>query len=247
LANDTSFGVGYAPMTALELLVLRTERLLNGPSRRSHHPAWGEDIKVMGIRHGGAVRLTIACALIDRHLSTLDDYLAETTAIRHKVQDLAADCGFEDCQVRVNAGDDLSSGSVYLTVTGTSAEAGDDGEVGRGNRPNGLITPYRPMSLEAAAGKNPVSHVGKIYNVLARQIAETIVATMPEVFAAQCFMVSEIGTPVTTPAIIHVRLAMRDGSPVSRLEGAVGAIVSQELQGVAQLADRFMAGTVELF
>ena len=43
--------------------------------------------------------------------------------------------------------------SVYLTVTGTSAEMGDDGQVGRGNRPNGLITPYRPMTLEAAAGR----------------------------------------------------------------------------------------------
>jgi S-adenosylmethionine synthetase len=51
--------------------------------------------------------------------------------------------------------------TVYLTVTGTSAEAGDDGEVGRGNRVNDLITPYRPISLEAAAGKNPVTHVGQ--------------------------------------------------------------------------------------
>jgi S-adenosylmethionine synthetase len=42
-----------------------------------------------------------------------------------------------------------------LTVTGTSAENGDDGQVGRGNRINGLITPYHPMSLEATSGKKP--------------------------------------------------------------------------------------------
>jgi S-adenosylmethionine synthetase len=247
LANDTSIGVGYAPMTALELLVLRTETLLNGRPRASIHPAWGEDIKVMGVRRDTAVSLTIACAMIDRHLANLDDYLAETTAIRRKVQDLAADCGFDDCQVRVNAADDPTSGSVYLTVTGTSAEAGDDGQVGRGNRANGLITPYRPMSLEATAGKNPVSHVGKIYNVLARHVAEAIVSTMPQVSAAQCYMVSEIGKPVTTPAITHVRLAVRDGRPVSRLKRAVGEIVSRELQGTAALVDRFVAGTIELF
>jgi len=48
-----------------------------------------------------------------------------------------------------------TSETAYLTVTGTSAEAGDDGQVGRGNRANGLITPCRPMSLEAVAGKIP--------------------------------------------------------------------------------------------
>ena len=136
---------------------------------------------------------------------------------------------------------------MYLTVTGTSAEAGDDGQVGRGNRANGLITPYRPMSLEAMAGKNPVSHVGKIYNVLARHVAEAIISTMPQVSAAQCYMVSEIGKPVATPAITHVRLAVRDGRPVSRLKHAVGEIVSRELQGTAALVDRFVAGTIELF
>jgi S-adenosylmethionine synthetase len=130
LANDTSFGVGYAPMTALELLVLRTEMLLNGRPRTSCHPAWGEDVKVMGVRRDAAVSLTIACAMTGRHLANLDDYLAETTTIRHKIQDLAAKCGFDDCRVHVNAADDPAAGSVYLTVTGTSAEAGDDGQVG---------------------------------------------------------------------------------------------------------------------
>jgi S-adenosylmethionine synthetase len=54
-------------------------------------------------------------------------------------------------EVVVNAADDLEAGSVYLTVTGTSAEAGEDGEAGRGNRVNGLITPFRPMTMESAA------------------------------------------------------------------------------------------------
>lgn len=246
LANDTSFGVGYAPMTALELFVLRTETLLNRRQRASHHPAWGEDIKVMGIRQGGAVSMTVACAMIDRYLENLDEYVAETTAIRRKVQDLAADHGFDECRVAVNAADDVAAGSLYLTVTGTSAEAGDDGEVGRGNRVNGLITPYRPMSLEAAAGKNPVNHVGKIYNVIARNVAESIVRDVPEVSCAECYMVSEIGRPVETPAITHVQLATRDGSPASRLECRVGEIVTREVRGIARLVDQFVAGAIEV-
>lgn len=247
LANDTSFGVGCAPMTALEQLVLEIEQRINGRPRAARHPAWGEDIKVMGVRHGRAVHLTIACALIGRHLTGLDDYWTETDAIRQAVAERASDYGFEECRIAVNAADDPASGSVYLTVTGTSAESGDDGEVGRGNRVNGLITPCRPMSLEAAAGKNPVSHVGKIYNVLARQVAETIVAEMPMVAAAHCYLVSRIGSPVTEPAIAHVRLATHDGMPVELLQGRAGEIVDRELQGIPSWIDRFVAGTVDLF
>ncbi len=118
-----------------------------------------------------------------------------------EVRGLAFEHGFSQCDVTVNAADDIASDSIYLTVTGTSAESGDDGQVGRGNRVNGLITPCRPMSLEAAAGKNPFSHVGKIYNVLAKEIAEALVSERSEIVAAECVMVSKIGTSVSSPAL----------------------------------------------
>ncbi len=38
----------------------------------------------------------------------------------------------------------------------------------------GLITPLRPMNLEGVSGKNPVYHVGKLYNIAARRIAVAI-------------------------------------------------------------------------
>jgi S-adenosylmethionine synthetase len=247
LANDTSLGVGYAPVSALERLVLRVDELLASGGRVVHHRAWGEDSKVMAVRHGSAVSLTIACAMIGRYLADIDAYVAETEAIRRKVQDLAADCGFDDCRVRVNAGDDVAAGSVYLTVTGTSAEAGDDGQVGRGNRANGLITPGRPMTLEAAAGKNPVNHVGKIYSVLARRIAEAAVSEIAEVAATQCYLLSEIGSPLTNPAVIHVRMRTHDGSPVDRFESRMRDIAREELAGATALVDRFVDGAIALY
>src|SRR6516164_1078287 len=134
---------------------------------------------------------------------------------------LAGQHGFRTAEIAINAADHLPTGAVYLTVTGTSAEAGDDGEVGRGNRVNALITPYRPMSLEAAAGKNPVTHVGKIYNVIAQDITEALVATMPEIASAQCLMVSSIGAPVSEPSVMHMKLATRDGAPVVALRTRV--------------------------
>lgn len=69
-------------------------------------------------------------------------------------------------------------------MTGTSAEAGDDGEAGRGNRINGLITPFRPMTMESVAGKNPVTHVGKLYNITAGLIAQRLVDEVADVAEA---------------------------------------------------------------
>ena len=246
-ANDTSIGVGYAPMSPLEQVVLAIEKRINGRDRDHEHPAWGEDVKVMGVRNGGTVDITVACAIVGRHVARLDDYLAEKASIEKLVQELAAHHGFTSVRVEVNAADDPASGALYLTVAGTSAEAGDDGQVGRGNRANGLITPCRPMSLEAVAGKNPVSHVGKIYNVVAREIAETLAVNVPEIAAAHCLMVSRIGAPVTNPALVQVKLATRDGLPAIRMKARVEDIVTHQLSRVPQLIDEFIAGAIEVF
>ena len=247
LANDTSFGVGYAPLSPLEALVLALERRINERGRDAAHPAWGEDIKVMGIRRGSKVDVTVACAMIGRYLDDIDAYRSETSALERVVREVALESGFASCEVCVNAADNLSAGSIYLTVTGTSAEAGDDGQVGRGNRVNGLITPARPMSLEAAAGKNPVSHVGKIYNALARHIAQTLIATVPEIEAAQCLMVSRIGAPVSEPAAVQVKLATRDKVPVASLQSRVDAVVADGLDSIPKLSDQLIAGVLPLF
>jgi S-adenosylmethionine synthetase len=245
LANDTSIGVGFAPMTQLERLVLSIERRIN--ARERDRPAWGEDIKVMGVRHGDTVRLTIACAMIGQYLTGIDDYLAQKTAIQKIADELSAQHGFTATHAAVNAADDPSAGAIYLTVTGTSAEAGDDGQVGRGNRVNGLITPGRPMSLEAAAGKNPVTHVGKIYNVLARKICETLVTTVPEIAAAQCLMVSQIGSPISSPALVQVKIATRDESPVDKLRRRIVEVTDDCVAHAPRLIDDFVTGAIDVF
>jgi S-adenosylmethionine synthetase len=247
VANDTSIGVGHAPLTKLERLVLAIERTINGRDRCRQNPSWGEDVKVMGIRYGDNVQIIVACAMIGRYLVHIDDYLREKTAIEDIVSKQSAEHGFPSPDVAINAADDVTKGNVYLTVTGTSAEAGDDGQVGRGNRVNGLITPCQPMTLEAAAGKNPVTHVGKIYAVLAQDIAETLVRELPEVSKARCLMVSKIGEPVTTPAILQIKLATRDGSPVAQLSKRIEEIAGDQLAHIPYLVDGFLAGTVGIF
>lgn len=247
LANDTSIGVGYAPMSPLERLVLAVEKQINARNGDRVHPAWGEDVKVMGVRTGMTVRLSIACAMIGRYVYNLEEYFAEKSSIAELARDLAAQYGFTSIDVAVNAADDRSSNGIYLTVTGTSAEAGDDGEVGRGNRVNGLITPGRPMSLEAAAGKNPVTHVGKLYNVAAREIAAAIVENVPEITAAQCLLLSQIGAPVIRPALVHLKLTTADGMPVLQVQPRVEEIAQEHLSHIPKLIDTFVAGSIEIF
>ena len=247
LANDTSFGVGYAPLSALERLVLAIEKRINGRNREHDMPAWGEDVKIMAVRYANTVQVTVACAMIDRFIADVDIYLEQKFALETLVQELGVEHGFPACNIRINAADSLSSGDIYLTVTGTSAEAGDDGQVGRGNRVNGLITPCRPMSLEAAAGKNPVSHVGKIYNVLAKNIAETLVSSMAEIASAQCFMVSRIGAPVTQPAAVQIKLKTRADEAIDRLRKRVEEVVVDHLDQIPKLIGGFATGIVPVF
>ena len=247
LANDTSCGVGYAPLSALERVVLQVEKHLNEPASKSAHPEIGEDIKVMGVRRGEDMELTVACAFIDRHIASVDDYVAKKAQLATLVEQAASKVSNRHVMVTVNAADDIPSGSLYLTVTGTSAEAGDDGEVGRGNRVNGLITPYRPMNMEAAAGKNPVTHVGKLYNIVAKQIADSLVDELDEVREAYCYLVSRIGSPVTEPQVADLRLLMQEGVSVDHVKIRVAQIVRDKLSASARIQEELIAGSIVVY
>lgn len=244
LANDTSCGTGFAPLTELERTVLEVEPAIHDAGVKRAHPEIGSDVKIMGIRHRNRVELTIACAFIDRHVDSVADYVARKTEAQRLAADVAARICSAPASIVINAADDVDRGEVYLTVTGSSAESGDDGEVGRGNRINGLITPHRPMTMEAAAGKNPVSHVGKLYNIVASRIASNIVAEMSHAGAATCTMVSRIGAPIDEPAMVEVTLATppSDGDRLRVVE-----IVRGELAGFERLRDEVVAGLVPLF
>lgn len=244
LANDTSFGVGFAPLTVLEQTLLEVARTLADPAVCAARPYLGADTKIMGVRYRDRVDLTVACAFIDRHLESLDAYLAACARTRALVLDAASRVAAMPVSVVVNAGDDDRSGAVYLTVTGTSAEAGDDGEAGRGNRASGLITPYRPMTLEATAGKNPVTHTGKLYSVSAANIARTITAELPETGAATCTLLSRIGARVDEPALADIAL---DIVPGDRARAMVTEIVRGELAALPRVRADLLAGRTRLF
>ncbi|MFC3476618.1 methionine adenosyltransferase [Halobacterium litoreum] len=246
MANDTSFGVGHAPLTETERLVRETERSLNGPYGEDN-PAVGEDVKVMGKREGDHIDVTVAAALVDTYVPNMDAYEAEIESIREHVHDLADEYTDRDVTVHVNTADDYEDGSIYLTTTGTSAEQGDDGSVGRGNRANGLITPNRSMSMEATSGKNPVNHIGKIYNLLSTQIAESVVAEVEGIRDLRVRLLSQIGRPIDEPHVADVHVVTDDGVTIPDVEPEIQAIVDEELADVTAITQRVIDGELTTF
>jgi len=248
-ANDTSFGAGFAPLTTLERLVIETERTLNSQEFKSRVPASGEDVKVMGLRNGNVIDITVANAIVSRFVRDKDEYMSVKEEIKEKVLDVASKIAPNyDVRVYVNNGDIPEEEVFYITVTGTSAEHGDDGATGRGNRVNGLITPMRPMSLEAAAGKNPVNHIGKIYNVVATELAQLIYTKVPNVREVYVRLLGQIGRPIDDPLIADVSLLMERGVSVSsNVKAEIASIVDEYLSKLPQLTERFLIGAVQLF
>lgn len=247
LANDTSVGVGYAPLTPLEELVYKTERLLNSRDFKAKYPEVGEDVKVMGVRVGKEIKLTVAAAMISKLTKDKSHYLSVKEDVKKAVEDLAAKIAPEyGVEVTINAADKPEHGIFYLTVTGTSAEHGDDGMTGRGNRANGLITPMRSMSLEAAAGKNPVSHVGKIYNVVAQRIADKIYKQVKDITEVYVEIVSQIGKPINEPKILNIEI-IKDGELTSEIKNEVNAIAREELDRITQITDLILRGEASLY
>ena len=247
LANDTSFGIGFAPLSTLEKLVLGIERLLNSKEMKSSIPAIGEDVKVMGLRMGKKITLTVAVAIVSRHVKDKDEYLSVKEEIKNRILDYAVKIAPDyDIDVYVNTADKPEEGIYYITVTGTSAEHGDDGATGRGNRANGLITPMRPMSLEATAGKNPVSHVGKIYNVLASRIAERIVSQVRGVKEVYVGLLSQIGRPINEPLIADVKIVPESVLSLD-MKNEAARIVEEELDRVTEITKLILEDRVMLF
>jgi len=237
LANDTSLGVGFAPLTPTERIVYEVERYINSREFKQKFPAAGEDVKVMAFRREKHVVLTVACAFISHFVRDKDEYISLKEELKRRIEDYVAKLAPElDVEVHVNTGDDPEHGIFYLTVTGTSAEHGDDGCTGRGNRVRGLITPMRPMSMEAAAGKNPVSHIGKLYNVAANLIAERIYNEVHDIDEVYVYLLSQIGKPINEPLAAHVELVTRR-QLTSDIVRDVESIISEELENITRLTD----------
>ena len=238
-ANDTSAAVGYAPLTETERLVLLTERHMNSAAFKQAFPEAGEDIKVMGCRRGDELNLTAAVAFVDRYIDSEATYFARKRKMHEAVEEYVRSeaKALSKITLGLNTLDvpGRGLGGMYLSVTGTSAESGDSGQIGRGNKVNGVIALNRPMGTEAAAGKHPVSHVGKIYTIMTHQVADRIYREVPGIREVYVWLLSQIGAPIDQPkvAAAQVILTKRARQEVARRR--VRDIMELELANIGAL------------
>ncbi len=251
LANDTSFGVGYAPYSDVEKIALEAEYMINSNKFKKKCKGSGEDIKVMVQRIGNEVGITVAAAMVSKYIEDASEYVSYTNQIRDAVLDLASDVIPErDVTCQVNVADNIEKGIMFLTITGTSAEAGDDGEVGRGNRSNGLITPCRTMSLEAVCGKNPINHVGKLYNIMSTEIAREIFQRgQGNIVEAHVRLLSQIGRPITDPWIASIELIEAENVNFESVRKIADEVFEEKMgkDSFLDLRKRLIAGEVQVF
>lgn len=232
-ANDTSAAVGYAPLTETERMVLEAERFLNGLEFKTKYPESGTDIKIMGIRRGEQLSLTVAMPLLDKYVADEHDYFRRKEEMGGILISHLRSCldQLADITVTINALDRREAGSsgMYLSVLGTSAEDADSGAVGRGNQVNGIIALRRPRGSEAAAGKNPVSHVGKIYSVLTHLLANRIYTQVSGIREVVVWLCSRIGDPVDRPQVVSVDVKLKAGTKLGDVYEPIGEILSREI------------------
>lgn len=245
-ANDTSVGIGHAPPTETERLVLAAEQYLNSNTFKYAYPETGKDIKIMAFRKNRDLTLTVAIAFVDRYIQNEKMYFEKKQIIQDNLTEFirCKQQSIENVIVQVNTLDDPERGEsgMYLTVLGTSAESGDGGQVGRGNRVNGLITFNRPQSLEAAAGKNPVNHVGKIYNVLSHEMARRIHKEVDGIMEVTVYLCSQIGKPLDEPLIATAKLVLEKDVHLDDVREAVTSIIHVELAYIGVFIEQLTLG-----
>ena len=246
-ANDTSAAVGYAPLSRTEKTVLCLEKYLNSTEFKRRFPETGEDIKVMGLRKNNHLHVTVSMAFVDRYIQSEREYFRRKEEVYEEIlRFLRENTDFEQVSLGLNTLDIEGRGinGVYLTVLGTSAESGDSGQVGRGNRVNGVIPLNRPVCSEAAAGKNPVSHVGKIYNLLTHRIAEHVCQSIPEIQEVYIWLLSRIGQSIDQPAIAAAQVIMKKGNSFETVKKNITEVIDYELENIDKFCEDLAEGKI---
>ena len=244
VANDTSFGVAHAPFSETESIVFNVENEVMA-KYRDKEKAIGEDMKVMALREKDKINLTVGDAFVSKYVDDYEHYEAIKQGLKEFISGVAERYTSKDVTAHVNMAD--TPESVYLTVTGTSAEMGDDGAVGRGNRCNGLITPNRSISLEASAGKNPVNHTGKIYNLLAGKIANEIVDSVEGVREVDIKILSEIGRRIDDPKVATAQIITNGGVNSGVTEKKVKRVIDDWLSNITDITEMVIRNELKTF
>lgn len=235
VANDTVLCAATGIRGVAAETAIRLETLATSTDFQTRYDT-GTDVKVMVIRDGAGLDVTAAVPFHPERTSDWSAYQDRLEAVRDELggelKRLVDESPVPVAAVRLRVNTKDVPGRGYLAPFGTSLGKGDCGAVGRGNRYNGVIEPLRPSSGEAPAGKNPLHHVGKIYNAVADDLARRLFAELG--VYAEVVIAARNGERLDEPAYVLVRTDGPIGSP--------GEAMVREAVGTAgSFHERFLA------
>lgn len=234
-SNDCNLVTGYAPLSDLEMMVLEGEMLLNSKEFKKSFPCVGTDIKVFGVRDENEINITFNVPFLGAKVSSMEEYRKLKENVKQVlVEKYSSQFKKRNVHVHVNPQDRTQN--PYLTAIGSAADTGDVGLVGRGNRINGLITPMRPMSIEAPAGKNPIDHTGKILSYFARELAAELHQKFNMSFYVNIFIAK--GSQLTAPDSVLIS----SDNPESLDKNAVQQLLKERLNELPRYCKNFVFG-----
>lgn len=240
-SNDTSAGCAHYPLSDTENLVILIEKSLNSKEYKQSRPWLGSDIKIMACRTGTNIDITMCIPQIANYVPDLEAYKSNLEEVREYVLFL---CNkyfpAYKVQLYTNTRDKYDVPELYLTAIGSSIESGDEGLVGRGNRINGTISICRPFSIEGAWGKNPVYHVGKLYNMVAYLIAKDISEKLGT--PVEVFIISQSGRKLMDPWKVLINYHANDIN-----ENELNKIVEKNMQSIPDLTKRLLSGDLNIY
>lgn len=176
-SSDTVAVTAWWPYSPTERLVLALERHLNQEGAGPRYTHLGQDIKIMAYRRHHRVDVVANIAVHPNAAPTAGAYDTVITELWHELSQVAEKiCPELHVNLRINTQETnpFAAKKHYLLGSGSCLEFGEEGFVGRGNGVSGLIPIQRPKSVEAAFGKNPTYHSGKVYTIYAEYIARNV-------------------------------------------------------------------------
>lgn len=237
-ANDAVICAGFYPFTTTEAITHALAELFFRDEVRAEFPYIGTDVKILCHRQLDHIDITACVPFAAALTPSRAFYRAGLERVRCQLADAARAIAGDryTLAIHLNTRDDAET--VYMSHYGSCVDTGDVGAVGRGNRSSGLITPGRPMSIEAPAGKNPRYHSGKILDIAAFNMARAMFeATGRE---AEVTISTQTGRPLSSPAAVVVQLS---GRVDAALEATCRAIVQSQLDTIDSVTSTFIHTT----
>ncbi|STP81983.1 S-adenosylmethionine synthetase [Enterococcus cecorum] len=234
VSNDCNILSAHYPLSVLESSVLNLEKYLNSFDFKKILPQSGWDIKITGVKINQVYEYVVNVPILASMIRSKEEYYNYVDIIRDKCRcQLEQELGEKKYKLIVNPQD--STGEPYITSLGSAADTGDVGVVGRGNRSNGLISPMRSMSIEAASGKNSMDHTGKIYTLMVHKISKDIYKKISK--ANQVHITTYKELPLVSPQQVIVEV---EGKIDKSEEYCIQELISYYLSevGIQNLLDQ---------